>query len=164
LQPATTERSTCRLITAFGWVIPLAFSDLNPHELVRFSETAVYFRLLTAMQIESLKPQWLNNVDTDALCALLFILGLPIAFLIWLYVKWNSLSFVVQVYLAGVISYWFRWILKVIANCFRLLSVFDRNMAQIGMRRDVFLGGMQDKQDFTYFANFIRGVLGQHRF
>jgi hypothetical protein len=90
------------------------------------------------MKIESLKPQWLSNIDTDALCAFLFILGLPIAFLIWLYAKWDSLGFLTQIYLAGVVSYWVRWILKVIANYFRLLSTFDRNMAQIGMRRDIF--------------------------
>jgi hypothetical protein len=33
-------------------------------------------------------------------------------------------------------------------------------MAQIGMRRDIFLGEMQNKQDVSYSANFIRGSFG----
>ena len=112
------------------------------------------------MKIESLKPQWLSNIDTDVLCAVLFLLALPIGIIFWLYVKWNTFGFLTQIYVAGVVSYWLRWILKVIANCFRLLSTYDRNMAQIGMRRNIFLGDMQNKGNMSYFTNLMMGLFG----
>jgi len=112
------------------------------------------------MKTESLKPQWLSNVDTDALCGVLFILALPIIFLIGLNAKWDALGLLAQVYLVGVVSYWARWILTVLANCFRLLSVFDRNMAQIGLRRNIFIGTMQETRTMDYSANFVAAAFG----
>jgi hypothetical protein len=117
-------------------------------------------RMRAAMKSMSLKSQWFADVDTDSLCAVLFVLACPIVFLWWIKGKWQDLGFLTQTYLVGVVSYWVYWILKILANCIHLLSVFDRNMAQIGLRRNIFLGTMQDKWTINHSNSFIVAAFG----
>jgi hypothetical protein len=73
---------------------------------------------------------------------------------------WNTGEGLTKFYLAGVVAYWIRWIILIARNCFRLLSIFDRNMAQIGMRRDIFTGKFVVKAQSDFGHRLALGAFG----
>lgn len=83
--------------------------------------------------------------ECKTLFPMLFLLAGAVVFLIWLQSKWDDLGEFTQIYLVGMISYWARCGLRIIANCMRRFSCFDQNMAKIGMTRNIILGGFQGR-------------------
>jgi hypothetical protein len=113
--------------------------------------------LLTGHEAQTRVKWWLSQEKLDSFAAEAFLLGCPVAFLVWLYIKWHALGAFTQIYSIGVISYWLWWIFGVLMNCIRLLSTYDRNLAQIGMRRNLFVGVMEDRR---YLSSGLLAALG----
>jgi hypothetical protein len=69
--------------------------------------------------------------------------------------SWGALGPLTRIYLTGVISYWLWFLFTVFANCLRTFSIFDKNMAQMGLRRDVFTGLMAEKQSLLEYLERV---------
>ena len=97
--------------------------------------------------------KWWGDIDSDSLWSLAIYIGCVVGIPVWLTGKWGDLGILVQLYLAGMILFWVYYPLWFFTNFVRTFSIFDRNMAQLGMRRNIFVGVMQEKQSVSYSEN-----------
>jgi ribosomal protein L37E len=97
--------------------------------------------------------KWWGDIDSDSLGSLAIYIGCVVAIPLWIQGKWDDLGILVRIYLAGMFFLWVFFPLWFFANFIRTFSIYDRNMARIGMRRNIFIGLMQEKQSVSYSEN-----------
>ena len=118
---------------------------------------------MSDLEDSSLKTTWENfKVGMVGVILLAFVvvflavLSLPF----WAYLFWQDGQIQTRFYLTGMVAYWVFGILCVIARWFRRLSIGDRNLAQIGMLRNVFTGQIIPKENIIYPENLSNSLFG----